>query len=250
LEHIQSRFWDLYEMTYAAAKEACPADFVLHGAQTRADGLRRKIRALGAVNIHAIEEYAASNEQYRIYVTQRDDLIRSRDGLLELAEELSATMKERFLANFTALNRHFGENFARLFGGGQGKLSLTDPDDPLNSGIEIEVEPPGKRLQRLSLLSGGEKAFTAIALLFSMLRLKPTPFCILDEIDAALDDANLVRYARFLKEVYAQNTQFVVVTHRKPSMEICDRLYGVTMEEKGVSKMISMQLSDVKEQEE
>ncbi len=249
LEHIQSRIWDLYEVTYAAAKEACPADFAIHGAQTRADGLRRKIRALGAVNIHAIEEYAESNEQYRIYVSQREDLIRSRDGLLELADELSSTMQERFLANFTVLNRHFGEIFARLFGGGQAKLSLTDPDDPLNSGIEIEVEPPGKRLQRLSLLSGGEKAFTAIALLFSMLRLKPTPFCILDEIDAALDDANLVRYARFLKEVYAQNTQFVVVTHRKPSMEICDRLYGVTMEEKGVSKMISMQLSDVKEQE-
>jgi len=249
LEHLQNRIWDLYEVTYAQALELRPADFTAAGAQGKADQLRRKMRTLGTVNLHAIEDYASANGQYRDDMAQKEDLIRSRDGLRRLADELAQTMREKFLSGFEALNANFARVFSDLFGGGRARLSLTDPSDPLSCGIEIEVEPPGKRLQRLSLLSGGEKAFTAIALLFAMLRLKPTPFCILDEIDAALDDANLVRYARYLRDVYARQTQFVVVTHRKPSMEICDRLYGVTMEERGVSKMISVELTEVELQE-
>ena len=148
-----------------------------------------------------------------------------------------------FTTEFEKLDKHFKETFVRLFGGGQAALKLTEADDPLNCGIEIVAQPPGKKLQLLSLLSGGERALTAIAILFAMLKLKPTPFCILDEIEAALDDSNIANFANYLSE-YAQTTQFVVITHRKGTMECCDTLYGVAMEEKGVSRMVSVNLAD------
>ena len=149
--------------------------------------------------------------------------------------------------NFTKLQGYFSETFTRLFGGGKAELLLMDPEDPLNCGIEVNAQPPGKKLQLLSLLSGGERALTAIAILFAMLKLKPTPFCILDEIEAALDEANIGYFADYLCE-YAKGTQFVVVTHRKGTMERCDALYGIAMEEKGVSRMVSVQLSDLEKQ--
>ena len=152
-------------------------------------------------------------------------------------------MEKQFRENFELLNIYFGETFTRLFGGGRAELKLSDPSDVLGCGIEIIAQPPGKKLQMLSLLSGGERALTAVAILFAMLRLKPTPFCILDEIEAALDDANVGYYADYLRD-FTRTTQFVVVTHRKGTMERCDALYGVAMEEKGVSKMVSVQLKD------
>ena len=152
-------------------------------------------------------------------------------------------MEEQFTAQFAHLNRYFKQTFVKLFGGGQAELRLSDPKDALNCGIEIVAQPPGKKLQMLSLLSGGERALTAIAILFAMLKLKPTPFCFLDEIEAALDDANIDNFADYLAE-YSKKTQFVVVTHRKGTMERCDALYGIAMEEKGVSKMVSVKLSE------
>ena len=160
-----------------------------------------------------------------------------------LITRLLSQMEKQFVAEFAKLGEYFEETFARLFGGGQAELKLTDPDDALNCGIEIIAQPPGKKLQLLSLLSGGERALTAIAILFAMLKLKPTPFCILDEIEAALDEANIGYFADYLCE-YAQTTQFVVVTHRKGTMERCDALYGVAMQEKGVSGMVSVNLQD------
>ena len=155
-------------------------------------------------------------------------------------------MRSMFVENFSKMQEYFSETFTRLFGGGKAELKLTDPDDPLNCGIEVNAQPPGKKLQLLSLLSGGERALTAIAILFAMLKLKPTPFCILDEIEAALDDANIGYYADYLKE-YSKGTQFIVVTHRKGTMERCNSLFGVAMEEQGVSRMVSVSLQDYQE---
>ena len=155
-------------------------------------------------------------------------------------------MRVTFVDNFTKLQGYFSETFTRLFGGGKAELLLMDPEDPLNCGIEVNAQPPGKKLQLLSLLSGGERALTAIAILFATLKLKPTPFCILDEIEAALDDANIGYYADYLRE-YSKGTQFIVVTHRKGTMERCNALFGVAMEEQGVSKMVSVSLQDYKE---
>ena len=163
-----------------------------------------------------------------------------------MIDRLLKQMETTFVENFTKLQGYFSETFTRLFGGGKAELSLMDPDDPLNCGIEVNAQPPGKKLQLLSLLSGGERALTAIAILFATLKLKPTPFCILDEIEAALDDANIGYFADYLAE-YSKGTQFVVVTHRKGTMERCDALYGVAMEEQGVSKMVSVSLQDYKE---
>lgn len=153
-------------------------------------------------------------------------------------------MKERFSEQFKIINENFSRVFSELFGGGQANLSLSDPDNVLESGIEIEAQPPGKKLQNLTLLSGGERAFTAIALLFSILNVRPTPFCILDEIEAALDDVNVYRFAEYLKQ-YSQNTQFIVVTHRRGTMESANILYGVTMQEKGVSKLLTLNIDEV-----
>jgi len=175
---------------------------------------------------------------------QRDDLVKAQLDLQGIIDDLLSKMETQFKTQFETLNGYFQKTFVALFGGGHAELRLSDPKDALNCGIDIVAQPPGKKLQMLSLLSGGERALTAIAILFAMLTLKPTPFCILDEIEAALDDANIDNFAQYLKD-YSQKTQFVVVTHRKGTMERCDALYGVTMQEKGVSKMISAQLSDI-----
>ena len=171
------------------------------------------------------------------------DLTKAEEDLQTLITRLLSQMEKQFVEEFDKLGEYFKETFARLFGGGYAELKLTDPDDALNCGIEIIAQPPGKKLQLLSLLSGGERALTAIAILFAMLKLKPTPFCILDEIEAALDEANIGYFADYLAE-YAKSTQFVVVTHRKGTMERCDALYGVAMQERGVSGMVSVNLQD------
>jgi chromosome segregation protein len=172
-----------------------------------------------------------------------DDLTNARESLTQVIAEIAEHMKEKFISQFKLINENFNEVFVELFGGGQAQLVIADADNILESGIEIIAKPPGKKLQNLMLLSGGERALTAIALLFAILKLKPAPFCVLDEIDAALDDANVDRYASFLKE-FAKTTQFIIVTHRKGTMEAADCLYGVSMEETGISQLISVKLEE------
>ena len=247
LKQMQERIWNTYEVTYAGAEEFRQGEgFDLVAADRRAAQLMSQIRALGIVNVNAVEEYAACKERYDELTSQQADLRQAEKDLRELIDRLLKQMETTFVENFTKLQGYFSETFTRLFGGGKAELSLMDPDDPLNCGIEVNAQPPGKKLQLLSLLSGGERALTAIAILFATLKLKPTPFCILDEIEAALDDANIGYFADYLAE-YSKGTQFVVVTHRKGTMERCDALYGVAMEEQGVSKMVSVSLQDYKE---
>lgn len=247
LRVMQDRIWNSYEVTYAGAEEfRMEEGFDAVEADRRAAQLMSQIRALGNVNVNAVEEYANTKARFDELTTQQDDLRQAENDLRELINRLLEQMKTTFVENFSKLQVYFSETFTRLFGGGKAELALMDPADPLNCGIEVNAQPPGKKLQLLSLLSGGERALTAIAILFAMLKLKPTPFCILDEIEAALDDANIGYYADYLQE-YSQSTQFIVVTHRKGTMERCNALYGVAMEEQGVSKMVSVSLQDYKE---
>ena len=243
LKQMQDRIWEEYELTYAGAEAFKTPGFELVPAERRIEEIRAQIREMGSVNVNAIEDYIACRTRYDDLCAQREDLLRAGDDLQGIIEGLVTKMERQFREQFAMLGRYFAETFTRLFGGGYAELKLLDPSDALGSGIEIVAQPPGKKLQLLSLLSGGERALTAIAILFAMLRLKPTPFCILDEIEAALDDANINHFADFLSE-FAQGTQFVVVTHRKGTMERCDALYGVAMEEKGISRMVSVQLTD------
>ena len=244
LEQMQQRIWDDYELTYAGAKEYLVEPFDMAGSDKRAGDIRREIRAMGPVNVTAMEDYRACRERYDELAGQRDDLVKAQDDLLGIIESLQRQMEKQFLENFRLLQQYLSETFVKLFGGGKAELRLMDEKDVLGCGIEIVAQPPGKKLQMLSLLSGGERALTAIAILFAMLRLKPTPFCFLDEIEAALDDGNISTFADYLRD-FSKDTQFVVVTHRKGTMERCDGLYGVAMEEKGVSKMLSVELKDV-----
>ena len=244
LETMQQRIWDEYELTYAGAKDYLKEPFDLAASDRRTGEIRREIRAMGPVNVTAVEDYRACKERYDELSGQRDDLLRAQDDLMGIIESLQRQMERQFMENFTLMQQYFNETFKRLFGGGQAELRLLDENDVLGCGIEIVAQPPGKKLQLLSLLSGGERALTAIAILFAMLRLKPTPFCFLDEIEAALDDGNISTFADYLRD-FSKDTQFVVVTHRKGTMERCDGLYGVAMEEKGVSKMLSVELKDV-----
>jgi chromosome segregation protein len=204
--------------------------------------LRAKIERLGPVNMMAIEQFDELESRHTFLTTQRKDLVESIAQTTEAIKRIDETTRQRFSEAFAAINRNFQETFSTLFGGGRAGLTLLDENDPLESGIEIIAQPPGKRLQSVQLLSGGEKALTAIALMFGMFRFKPSPFCLLDEIDAPLDDANIGRFVEMLRGMQ-QHTQFIVITHNRKTMEIADRLYGVTMEEPGVSKLISVQLN-------
>lgn len=244
LSQMQQRIWDEYELTYAGAKEYLNEPFDLSASDKRSGEIRREIRAMGPVNVTAVEDYRATRERYEELARQRDDLVKAENDLKGIIDSLQRQMERQFMENFRLMQQYFAETFSKLFGGGHAELRLLDESDVLGCGIEIVAQPPGKKLQMLSLLSGGERALTAIAILFAMLRLKPTPFCFLDEIEAALDDGNISTFADYLRD-FSRNTQFVVVTHRKGTMERCDGLYGVAMEEKGVSTMLSVELKDV-----
>jgi chromosome segregation protein len=204
--------------------------------------LRVKIERLGPVNMMAIEQFEELETRHAFLAAQRKDLVESIAQTSEAIKRIDETTRQRFNDAFTAINHNFQQTFSTLFGGGRAGLTLLDENDPLESGIEIIAQPPGKRLQSVQLLSGGEKALTAIALMFGMFKYKPSPFCLLDEIDAPLDDANIGRFVEMLRGMQ-QHTQFIVITHNRKTMEIADRLYGVTMEEPGVSKLISVQLN-------
>ena len=242
-KQIQDRIWEDYELSYAGAESFRQPDFKLTESEKRISAIRARIRAMGTVNVAAVDEYRRTVDRVEELTTQRDDLLKAQADLEGIVAELESRMEKQFREQFTLMNANFQRTFVKLFGGGKAELRLTDPADALNCGIEIVAQPPGKKLQMLSLLSGGERALTAIAILFAILDLKPTPFCILDEIEAALDDANIDTYADYLKS-YSENTQFIVITHRKGTMERCDALYGVVMEEKGVSKTVSVKLNE------
>ena len=214
------------------------------GTTVRVMDLRSKIKSLGSVNVDAIEEYKSTKERFDFLSSQKSDLEASQDNLNKVIASVQELMEEHFQKQFEEINKSFSHVFRELFGGGKGRLYLSDPQDVMESGIEIEVQLPGKGLQNINLYSGGEKSFIAIALLFAILEVKPTPFCILDEIDAALDDVNVSRFATYLKNYLAQ-TQFIVITHRRGTMEASNIMYGVTMQEKGVSKLLSLHIDDV-----
>ncbi len=246
LEQMQQRISEVYKLTYEECVPLRSEDFEIESGIEEAQKLRRRIENLGHVNLGAIEECEALYAEYNEMEKQRDDLSDAERDLVKIISDLSKEMKTVFTEKFRQINDNFKVIFRELFDGGTAELSLTEPgpgEDELSAGVEIKAQPPQKKLQLLSLLSGGEKAMTAIAILFAILKLRPMPFCVLDEIEAALDDANVLRFAKYLKR-FSRGTQFIVITHRKPTMELADALYGVTMEEKGVSKMVSVKLAD------
>lgn len=246
LENIELKLLETYELNYNNAQCYRNNSINLTWAARRCDELKEEIRAMGTVNVNAVEEYEKLSERFTFLNNQVEDMVKSRESLLQVITEIAESMKQQFITEFYKINENFNEVFAQLFGGGQAQLVLSDADNILESGIEIIAKPPGKKLQNLLLLSGGERALTAIALLFAILKMKPAPFCVLDEIDAALDDANVDRYATFLKE-FSKTTQFIIVTHRKGTMESADCLYGVSMEDSGISKLISVKLESTLE---
>ena len=247
LQAFSDYIFNSYELTYALAQEQrAEGKFDLSQAELEIKSIKQRIREMGSVNVGAVEEYAQTRERYDSMIAQRDDAQKAERDLVNLINQLLGRMETQFVEEFAKLNSYFSQTFTRLFGGGKAELILSEPAQPLTCDIEVAAQPPGKKLQLLSLLSGGEKALTAIAILFAMLKLKPTPFCILDEIEAALDEANISYFAEYLAE-YAKSTQFIIITHRKGTMECCDALYGVAMEERGVSGMVSVNLQQYTE---
>ncbi|ADU30788.1 chromosome segregation protein SMC [Evansella cellulosilytica] len=245
LDNRLSKLQGEYEISYEAAKGEYPLTVDLDDARKKVKLIKLAIEELGNVNVGAIEEYDRVKERYEFLLEQKEDLEDAKATLHQVITEMDEEMTKRFKECFDQIQSHFHVVFKELFGGGQADLRLTDPEDLLNTGVEIVAQPPGKKLQHLALLSGGERALTAIALLFAILKVRPVPFCVLDEVEAALDDANVVRFAQYLKD-FSHETQFIVVTHRKGTMEEADVLYGVTMQESGVSTMMSVKLEESK----
>lgn len=243
IEQLINTLWNEYEITPNNAGEYKKPNNIAQ-AQKEVSSIREKIKDLGSINIDAIEEYKKISERYDFMCEQRLDLENTVAKLRKVISEMTQTMEQQFKEKFEIINKNFNEVFIELFGGGKAELILTDEDNVLECGIDIRVQPTGKKLQNMMLLSGGEKAFTAIALLFAILKINPAPFCILDEIEAALDDVNVYRFAEYLKK-FSQASQFLVITHRKGTMEVADTVYGVTMEENGISKLLSMKLSSI-----
>jgi chromosome segregation protein len=246
LENRLTRLREEYLLSFDGAKEQYPLMIPIEEARKKVKLIKLAIDELGNVNLGAIEEYDRVSERYEFLLEQKNDLQEAKDTLFQVITEMDEEMKKRFEQTFDGIRSHFEPVFRALFGGGRADLKLTDPKDILNTGVEIVAQPPGKKLQNLGLLSGGERALTAIALLFSILKVRPVPFCILDEVEAALDEANVYRFSQYLKR-YSAETQFIVITHRKGTMEEADVLYGVTMQESGVSKLVSVRLEETKE---
>ena len=250
IEYYGQRISEEYGETYESSLRYREENYDAREGEQEIVRLKRRINSLGAVNPNAIDDYAQVKERYDEMNVQREDLTKAEADIVKAIDTLKKEMLSQFNAGFTKINENFMRIFKELFGGGRAMLELDyeGVEDPLDAGVNIIAEPPGKKLQKLSLLSGGEQALTAIAILFSILRLRPMPFCVLDEIEAALDEANVDRFARYLKK-FSDDTQFIVITHRKPTMELADALFGVTMQEKGVSKLVSVKLSDIEDVE-
>ncbi|EOS7956002.1 chromosome segregation protein SMC [Enterococcus hirae] len=247
LDHQLSYLQTEYQISFEKAVTDYQPTSDIVSSRTKVAVLKEQIADLGPVNIRSIEQFEQVNERHTFLATQRDDLLSAKNQLFETMEEMDAEVRARFKEVFEAIRQEFKVVFPNMFSGGRAELVLTDPSDLLKTGIEIEVQPPGKKLQSLSLLSGGERALTAIALLFSIIRVCPVPFCILDEVEAALDEANVKRFGRYLSD-FQDDTQFIVVTHRKGTMVAADVLYGVTMQESGVSKIVSVRMEDINEE--
>ena len=243
---IVDKLWDTYGLTPGTAPEKRGKIDSMAAGNRRIAELKRKIAGLGTPNLGAIEEYARVNERYTYLASQRDDVLTSKRELESIIRGITQEMTAIFVEEFGKIDHYFGRTFEEMFGGGRGQLILEDPANPLTCGIEIRVQPPGKQVKTITLLSGGEKAFVAIALYFAILKVRPTPFCMLDEIDAALDDRNVERYANYLHNL-SKKTQFIVITHRRGTMEASDVLYGVTMQEQGVSKLLRLDLNQMEE---
>lgn len=245
IRNLQQHILEEYDLTYTGALEYKDEEFKSYGAQTAITELKRAISRLGDVNPLAMDTLKETEERLNECTTQRDDIQKAYDDIVTIITELTGEMQTKFSDAFDKISENFREVFQQLFGGGKGELRLDmkETDDPLEAGIEIFAQPPGKKLQHISLLSGGEQALTAISILFAILKLKPMPFCVLDEIEAALDDANVNLFAEFLKQ-FSDYTQFIVITHRKPTMRHADTIFGVTMEEKGVTKIVSIEFED------
>ena len=244
IELVVNNLWEEYELTPNTATDYKKVENV-QNTQKEVNSIRSEIKDLGSINVDSIEEYKKTKERYDFMCEQRLDLENTIAKLRKMITEITDTMKKQFVEKFKLINKNFNEVFIELFGGGKAELILEDEENVLECGIDIKAQPTGKKLQNMTLLSGGEKAFTAIALLFAILKINPAPFCILDEIEAALDDVNVYRYAEYLKK-FCSETQFLVITHRKGTMEVADTVYGVTMEENGVSKLLSMKLAQSK----
>ena len=242
LEQSASYMWSEYELTFSTAQELRSPEYdSLPELKRQIDGLKGSIKALGNVNVNAIEDYREVSERYEFMKTQHEDLTAARAELEKIILELDSGMRRQFSEKFGQIQAEFDKVFKELFGGGRGTLELMEGEDLLEAGIQIIAQPPGKKLQNMMQLSGGEKALTAISLLFAIQNLKPSPFCLLDEIEAALDDSNVDRFAGYLHKL-TKNTQFIVITHRRGTMVSADRLYGITMQEKGVSTLVSVNL--------
>ena len=242
-ERIYNSIWDEYEITYTTAKEQFDSSITNVETNTITKQIKNEIKTLGDVNVNAIEEYKGVKERYDFLTLQRDDIKNAEEKLNKAIDDLAIMMQKQFKEQFEVINENFNAVFKEMFGGGTAYLKLADEKNVLESGIEIIAQPPGKTLQNMMLLSGGERALTAIAILFGILKMKPSPFCILDEIEAALDEANVKRFADYLKR-FAEGTQFIIITHRKGTMEAADVMYGVTMQEQGVSKVISIKFDE------
>ncbi len=244
---ILDKLWESYELSHEAARSQRVELESVPKAQRRIGELKRSISALGSINPDAVEEFARVNERYTYFTGQRDDVARAKKELQDIIAQIVGEMTGIFQEQFALINEGFRQAFTDLFGGGRANLELEDPEDVLNCGIEIKAQPPGKTVQNMSALSGGERALIAIALYFAILKVRPTPFCVMDEIEAALDESNVVRYARYLRRI-SDKTQFIVITHRRGTMEEADVLYGVTMQEQGVSRMLTINLNDVEKE--
>ena len=242
MEHHVEYMWSEYELTFSTAESLKNPELTsIPDMKKQTDRLKTAIKGLGNVNVNAIEDYKEVSERYEFMKTQHEDLVQAEDALLKIIEELDTGMRRQFGEKFKEICQEFDHVFRELFGGGHGSLELVDGEDILEAGIQIIAQPPGKKLQNMMQLSGGEKALTAIALLFAIQNLKPSPFCLLDEIEAALDDSNVDRFAGYLHKL-TKYTQFIVITHRRGTMVAADRLYGITMQEKGVSTLVSVNL--------
>ena len=245
-DDIIAKLWDEYELTRSEAESQAVDIEDLVKAKSRLSELKQKIKSLGNVNVSAIEEYKEVSERYEFMKTQVDDVENSKKEIERLINDLTKQMKEVFVESFAEINKNFTATFKELFGGGTASLELSDPDNILTSGIDIIVHPPGKIVVHLEALSGGEKALVAIALYFAILKVRPAPFCVMDEIEAALDEVNVDRFAQYLRNL-THGTQFILITHRRGTMEEADVLYGVTMQDEGISKLLELRTTEVAE---
>ena len=245
-DNIISKLWEEYEVTKREAEEQAIEIPDSNAAQKRLNELKQKIKNLGNVNVSAIEEYKEVSERFEFMSTQVNDVEKSKREIERLITDLTKQMKEVFVESFEEINKNFTFTFKELFGGGTASLSLSEPEDILNSGIDIIVHPPGKIVVHLDALSGGEKALVAIALYFAIMKVRPAPFCVMDEIEAALDDVNVDRFANYMRNL-THTTQFICITHRRGTMEEADVLYGVTMQDEGVSKLLELRSTEIAE---